>query len=213
MQAASPPAGSMSRLPSGWPATCRRRKPRASKRPVRRICIASEKGPRGVSMPPAMTSAWSMPSVGIGAEAGVEFGPAGEAAGRDVRHDREALAREAPGGGEHLGEVGAVDMGEVDARALGQDGAEVLDLRRRARHDLDGEVPHQRGEGVAGELGRRRPADEVEDFRHRSGSGSQELGAAQPSFSIRALIASGLNSASMRAASPEATSTASPSTT
>ena len=50
--------------------------------------------------------------------------------------------------------------------------------------------------------GRSGSADEVEDFRHsglRGGRG-QVFGSAQPSLAIRALIASGLNSASSRSA-------------
>ena len=98
--------------------------------------------------------------VGVGGDAGVEFGRGGDAAGREVRHDGEALVDQAAGGGEHVGEVGAVDVGEVDAGAGGQDGAEVVDLGGGARHHLDGEVLEQRRDRggarvAAGAVGRR----------------------------------------------------------
>src|SRR6056297_2221667 len=53
------PSGSMSLLPSGWPAMCRRLKPALSKRPVSRSWVEASKSPWGVSTPPASTSACS----------------------------------------------------------------------------------------------------------------------------------------------------------
>ena len=139
MALASPPAGSMSLLPSGWPATCRRVKPRASKTPVSSSASPRRRG-RAAGDAAGDHQRLADAHVGVGGDAGVKLGEAGDAAGRDVRHHREAFVGEAAGGGEHLGELGAVDMREIDPGARGQDGAEVLDLRRGARHHLDREI-------------------------------------------------------------------------
>lgn len=58
-------------------------------------------------------------------------------AGREMRHHRIAIARKARGGGDHLLDGCAFDMGDVDARACGQQVAEILDLFGGARHHLD----------------------------------------------------------------------------
>jgi hypothetical protein len=54
-----------------------------------------------------------------------------------MRHHLEAFAAQARGGGDHVLDRRAVDMGDVDARAGGQERAEILDLLGGARHHLD----------------------------------------------------------------------------
>ena len=51
------PSGSMSLLPSGWPAMCRRLNPALSKRPVSISCIELSNSPCGVVTPPAKSKA------------------------------------------------------------------------------------------------------------------------------------------------------------
>ena len=93
----------------------------------------------------------------------LELGAVGDAAGREVRHHREALVGEAAGGREHLGEFGAVDVREVDAGAGGQDGAEVLDLGGGARHHLDGQIRPASAASAAPEGARARRAWRTKD--------------------------------------------------
>ena len=152
----SPPSGSMSRLPSGWPATCRRVKPAGVEAAGARSCIASEKGPCGRVDAAGEDEGLGDADVGIGGEAAVELGAVGDAAGGDVRHDGEALVDQAAGGRHHVGEGGAVDVGDVDPGAGGQEGAEVVDLGGGPRHDLDREVLGQRRRASAPPWRRRR---------------------------------------------------------
>jgi hypothetical protein len=58
-------------------------------------------------------------------------------AGREMRHHIKAFGPDALGGGDHLFDGGAFDMGDVDAGAFRQDRAEVFHLFGGAGHHLD----------------------------------------------------------------------------
>ncbi len=106
---------------------------------------------------------------------------------REMRHDLVALAGQALRGRHHVLDRGAVDMGDVDAGARGQEIAEVLDLLGGARHHLD-RIALQEGldlGAAAKRCGRAVLAAEVQD-RHCS---PPKLAGchAQPSFAMSAL--------------------------
>ena len=152
--------------------------------------------------------------VGVGGEAGVELGRGGDAAGGDVRHDGEALVHQAAGGGDHVGDrCRRCGRRRRGCRRAGGRGSRRPWRRSAASprwRSPRASVATAAAGGAAGAAARRTKSRifAIRVLR----SGSQGRGVAQPSLAIRALIASGLNSASSRAASPEATSAASPST-
>ncbi len=59
------------------------------------------------------------------------------AAGGEVRHDREALGTQTARGRDHVLDGGAGNVGDIDARSGRQERPEVVDLGCGARHDLD----------------------------------------------------------------------------
>jgi hypothetical protein len=67
-----------------------------------------------------------------------------------MRHRLEAFVAQAPGGGDHVLDLGPVDMGDVDARAGGQERAEILHLLGGARHHLDRVILDQGRDGAMG---------------------------------------------------------------
>ena len=56
---------------------------------------------------------------------------------REMRHHRIAFGIDALGGGDHVFDWRAFDMGDVDAGSGGQQVAEILDLFGGARHHFD----------------------------------------------------------------------------
>ena len=58
-------------------------------------------------------------------------------AGREVGHHVIAFGGDAFGGFNHFRDRSALDMGDIDAGAGGQQGAEILDLGGGAGHHLD----------------------------------------------------------------------------
>jgi hypothetical protein len=139
-----------------------------------------------------------------------------------MRHRLEAFVAQAPRGGDHVLDLGAVDMGDVDARAGGQQRAEILDLLGGARHHLDRVILDQRRDGaMGGAMAGTRPArlaegqkgheDLPECGQVRPGSKCSRAAGANPSASISVFSASASKVASRRAASALAMSEGSPS--
>ena len=89
----------------------------------------------------------------------------GNPARREVRHDREAVVRDALGSRDHVLDRRAFDMGDIDPGALGQDRAEILDLLRGARHHLDRKAPDELGNATVGP-GRRFARKQINDLGH-----------------------------------------------
>ena len=78
--------------------------------------------------------------VGLALIAGDPVGERGavlDDARREMRHHRKAFGVDPFGGGDHVLDRRALDMGDIDAGAFGQQGAEILDLLGGARHHLD----------------------------------------------------------------------------
>jgi hypothetical protein len=178
MTSASPPSGSMSRLPSGWPATCRWVKPASSKKPLSRSCMENgirraawrcrrrAEGPASRPPPPGSGGSSRQASRARGWSA-----PGNAASARSLR--RAGAWRS-----DHVVDLGPVDMGDVDARAGGQERAEILDLLGGARHHLDRvileqgrEYRHGRGDAAAGRPGLRKDKRAMRISRNVAKSG------------------------------------------
>ena len=187
MARASPPCGSMSRLPSGWPATCRRVKPRASKRPVRSSCSASVKGPRGVAMPPAITSACADADVGVGGDAGVELGAGRRCRGRGSAASPRSLRRS--GGGRcracRRRRCRRCGRRRPGCRRAGWRGSPRSCAAVRGITSIEKSSSSVRDVGAGQRGGRSGPADEVEDFRHSGLRGGGVRSSARPSLRCR----------------------------
>ena len=56
---------------------------------------------------------------------------------REMWHRIKPFVPQTRGGGDHILDRGALDVGDIDAGARRQEIAEIVDLFRRARHDLD----------------------------------------------------------------------------
>ena len=64
--------------------------------------------------------------------------------GGKMRHDLVAVARQPPGGRDHIRDWSALDMGDVNPGPFRQEIAEILDLFGGPRHDLDGIILKKR---------------------------------------------------------------------
>ena len=122
---------------------------------------------------------------------------------REMRHHPKAVGGQALGRRDHVLDGRAVDMGDIDPGALGQQGAEILDLLRRPRHHLDRVVLEKALDRTAP---RHRVGFSLEIQQRHNRSPYVTRRQAHPSFAIRALILSASYSASIRAASAAATS-------
>ncbi len=113
-------------------------KPALSNRPVSIICIEEWNAPRGSDTPPAEQQGLGNPGLALIARDPVGKGRRiGDDPGREMRHHGESVTGETRGGRHHLFDRRAVDMGDIDARSLGKQGAKILDLLGGARHHLD----------------------------------------------------------------------------